>query len=383
MEALHCEEPIRFVSGNAYSLDLDYLIEKTDGVDLQAYDIYVVFLSGGKDSVACLLELIEQGIPRDKIECHHHLIDGEGPEFMDWPCTEEYCKALCKALGVKLYFSWKEGGFLREMERDNAPTAAVLFETPEGETKKVGGDSDKLGTRKQFPALSADLRVRWCSAYLKVDVGKKVISHQKRFEGKRTLVLTGERAEESPSRARYASFEPHASSSTKVAQKDAQGQKRIGRDGKVIFDIKRNKKRFVDHYRIIQDWEEERVWDLMKKYRILPHPAYILGFGRCSCLICIFASANQLATIQSFMPNRFENIEAVEAKYGKTIHFSRNSDKEVVQIPLAEVAAKGTPYQVDKKWLEIAMNRGTFAHDIIVDNWELPAGAFGDSCGPT
>ena len=69
MEALHCEEPIRFVSGNAYSLDLDYLIEKTDGVDLQAYDIYVVFLSGGKDSVACLLELIEQGIGRDIFVC--------------------------------------------------------------------------------------------------------------------------------------------------------------------------------------------------------------------------------------------------------------------------------------------------------------------------
>ena len=383
MEALHCEEPIRFVSGNAYSLDLDYLIEKSDVVDLQAYDIYVVFLSGGKDSVACLLELIEQGIPREKIECHHHLIDGEGPEFMDWPCTEEYCKALCKALGVKLYFSWKEGGFLREMERDNAPTAAVLFETPEGEIRKVGGNSDKLGTRRQFPALSSDLKIRWCSSYCKIDPGKKVISHQKRFEGKRTLVLTGERAEESPSRARYANFEPHASSATKVAQKDAQGQKRIGHDGKVIFDIKRNKKRFVDHYRIVQEWEEERVWKIMEKYRILPHPAYLLGFGRCSCLTCIFASPNQLATIQTFMPNRFENIEAVEAKYGKTIHFSRNSEKEVVQIPLAEVAAKGTPYQVDKKWLEIAMNRGTFAHDIIVDNWELPAGAFGDSCGPT
>lgn len=48
MEALQCEEPIRFVSGNAYSLDLDYLIEKPDGVDLHSYDTYVVFLSGGK-----------------------------------------------------------------------------------------------------------------------------------------------------------------------------------------------------------------------------------------------------------------------------------------------------------------------------------------------
>jgi len=58
MEALQCEEPIRFVSGNAYSLDLDYLIEKPDGVDLHSYDTYVVFLSGGRIvSLVCLSSL--------------------------------------------------------------------------------------------------------------------------------------------------------------------------------------------------------------------------------------------------------------------------------------------------------------------------------------
>jgi DNA sulfur modification protein DndC len=45
--------------------------------------------------------------------------------LMDWPCTPAFVRATGDALGIPVVFSWREGGFVREMLRDNAPTAPV------------------------------------------------------------------------------------------------------------------------------------------------------------------------------------------------------------------------------------------------------------------
>ena len=39
---------------------------------LEEYDLIVVLLSGGKDSVACFYKLLELGVPKEKIELWHH-----------------------------------------------------------------------------------------------------------------------------------------------------------------------------------------------------------------------------------------------------------------------------------------------------------------------
>lgn len=35
---------------------------------LEEYDLIVVLLSGGKDSIACFYKLLELGVPKEKIE---------------------------------------------------------------------------------------------------------------------------------------------------------------------------------------------------------------------------------------------------------------------------------------------------------------------------
>ena len=120
---------------------------------------------------------------------------------MDWPCTPGYVHAIAKHLGIALYFSWREGGFARELARDAAPTAPILFETPNG-IGYAGGHGPPARAASS-PQTSPDLRVRWCSPALKIDVLAASIRNQPRFYDGRTLVITGERAEESPSRARY------------------------------------------------------------------------------------------------------------------------------------------------------------------------------------
>lgn len=181
-------------------------------VDYSKYDVIVVAFSGGKDSIACFLNLLNTGCPIGKIELWHHDIDAERP-FMDWPVTRSYCKVFAKAFGVKIYFSWKNGGFEGEMLRTNAATNSISFEAPREdgtiEILTAGGESDKFNTRNMFPQKSPDLSVRWCSVYLKIDVASKAIIHQPRFLGKKVLFITGERAEESAGRALYATKEYH------------------------------------------------------------------------------------------------------------------------------------------------------------------------------
>jgi hypothetical protein len=49
---------------------------------LAAYERILVALSGGKDSIACLLALLEAGANPARIELHDHEVDGRGPSFI-------------------------------------------------------------------------------------------------------------------------------------------------------------------------------------------------------------------------------------------------------------------------------------------------------------
>lgn len=322
--------------------------------NLKDYDRFVVFQSGGKDSIACVLHLLDLGVDPDRIELHHHDVDGrEGSRLMDWPITRSYCRAFAKAFRLKLYFSWKVGGIEGEMLRENSRTAPIAWETPQGIVKRAGGESGKLGTRRRFPQVSADLRVRWCSAYAKVDVGARVLSMEPRFRDGKTLVITGERAQESASRARYRIFEPHRTDN---------------RDGPRV-------RRWVDLWRPIHQWTEEEVWDILRRYRVNPHPAYWLGWGRTSCLSCIFGSANQWASVRKVAPETFEQIATYEETFGSTIHR---------MFSVRQLAERGTPYAMDPEMMQLAMGE-TYPEDGILvpeGRWKHPPGAFGEATGP-
>ena len=83
---------------------------------LEEYDLVIILLSGGKDSIACYYKLLELGVPKEKMEFWHHDIDGGNPKRrMDWKCTQNYVKAFAEAEGVKLRLSWRVNGFFGEM----------------------------------------------------------------------------------------------------------------------------------------------------------------------------------------------------------------------------------------------------------------------------
>ena len=194
---------------------------------LADYNRILVAYSAGKDATACVLALLDAGADPRRIELHHHEIDG-ADSFMDWPITPAFARAFAAHLDLPIYFSGREGGLERELARDGAPSAAVYFDLPaDGRGRAcVAGPP---GTRGLFPQVTANLRLRWCSSVCKIDVMDALIRGQDRFGQGRTLVITGERAEESPNRARYAAFGRHR---THCAS------------------------RHVDHWRPVHDWPE-------------------------------------------------------------------------------------------------------------------------------
>jgi 3'-phosphoadenosine 5'-phosphosulfate sulfotransferase (PAPS reductase)/FAD synthetase len=313
--------------------------------DPQSFDVYVVGFSGGKDCQAAFLHLLDIGIPREKIELWHHLVDGkEGSTLMDWPVTSSYCRAFAKSFGVVYYESWKVGGFEGEMLRENALTAPTKFETPNG-IMETGGMRGKFSTRLKFPQVSADLTTRWCSSYLKISPCATAISGQSRFDKKRVLLVTGERAEESTARAKYKSIEEHRASSLS---------------------------RMVRQWRPVHKWTEQNVWDIIRRYRVNPHPAYRLGWSRLSCMKCIFGSPNQWASAMAIDPVGVEKITMYERRFGITIR--RDG-------PLESAIAKGRPYDMAPEVVNLAMS-DNFHEPIFIDDWKLPLGAFGESAGP-
>nr|WP_275447194.1 phosphoadenosine phosphosulfate reductase family protein [Roseomonas mucosa] len=321
---------------------------------MRSYDHVVLFTSGGKDATACLLHLLEQGVDPARIELHHHEVDGRGPPFMDWPVTGAYVAAQATAFGLPLFRSWREGGFEREMLRQDAPTAPILFETPHG-LMRAGGAGPR-NTRLRFPQVSADLSVRWCSAALKIGVGAALIAGQDRFLGRRTLVVTGERAQESAARARYANFEPHRT--------DTRGGAR--------------RPRHVDHWRPVHGWDEARVWEALRRHGVRPHPAYELGWSRLSCMACIFGSAAQWATIRHIAPTLFERIAAYEERFGRTIQRARS---------IRALADLGRPYPAALARSDLVALALGETWDLPIlgppSAWTLPVGAFGEAAGPT
>ena len=88
----------------------------------------IITFSGGKDSIAMERYLHELGIDKNRIELHHHLVDGGMANLWDWACTESYCEAYAEALDLPLVYSWAEGGITAEMFRKDRGRRDVVYQ---------------------------------------------------------------------------------------------------------------------------------------------------------------------------------------------------------------------------------------------------------------
>lgn len=326
-------------------------------IEMDRYDKIVLCMSGGKDSIACLLHLIDIGVDVGRIELWHHDVDGrEGSTLMDWPFMADYNRKLASAFEVPIYFSWLEGGFEGEMLKENAYSRPHYVETPDGllvlerDTTRA-----KPATRLKFPQVSASFQTRWCSSALKIDVGRRALNNQPRFDSKKILFVTGERRQESANRARYNQLEPH------------------------VCDRRRGSKaRHVDAWRPVLHWSEEQVWDALQRHGVTPPVPYRLGWGRSSCMKCIFNDAVIWATLRNHFPGSLDAIAAYEDRFETTISRSR--------IPVIDVSKQADPMDIDDEEAFVQALKRDYMLPIVQvrKDWRLPPGAYTKAgCGPS
>lgn len=385
---------------------------------LEEYDLIVVLLSGGKDSVACLYKLLEMGVPEERIELWHHDIDGGHPSRrMDWRCTQNYVRALADAEGIRLRVSYRVNGFFGELYRIGA-SEPVEWVEPTGEIKQCRLSQNYLkckalkeqatekleellkgyGYRMKFPAKSPDLSRRWCSAYLKVMVAGAVISN---------LDQLGELEKLGGKRHRFpAKGGTHqgrwCSGNLKAAVQDSvtsnldktradkkilivSGERRgesAGRSRYNEMEIHRTNAeakahRIVHQWRPVIDYSEKDVWEVLKRHKVNPHPCYRIGWNRCSCAMCIFSTPTLFAGIKELFPDEYAALRKDEEILGFTLDNKKSLDEFVGD-------AKSCVYRGDEEALRAIMTGEFSVDDIFVKNkWMYPAGAFhGSEGGP-
>lgn len=347
---------------------------------LEAYDLIIVLLSGGKDSVACLYKLLELGVPREKIECWHHDIDGGHPlRRMDWRCTGSYVRTLAEAEGIPLRVSYRVNGFFGELYRIGASEPIEWREPVSQEVRQCRLSSNYIkcrelreqapedleaqlkqyGYRMKFPAKSADLSRRWCSAYLKICVADTVVSNldrlgelKKQQEECKVLIVSGERRGESSGRAKYNEMEIHRTNA----------EKRFHRT--------------VHQWRAVIDYSEKDVWEVLKRHHVNPHPCYRIGWNRCSCAMCIFSTPGLFAGIREIYPEEYEALKKDEEILGFTLDNKKCLDDFVGN-------ARSCVCRKDRKAVRSILTGSFPKREMYVKDWQYPAGAFhGAEGGP-
>lgn len=386
---------------------------------LEEYDLIVVLISGGKDSVACYLKLIELGVPKEKIEFWHHDIDGGHPtRRMDWKCTQNYVKALADAEGVKLRVSYRVNGFFGELYRIGASEPIEWIDPDTGEIRQCKLSSNYLkcrelkeqateemeellkqyGYRMKFPAKTGDLSRRWCSAYLKICVADTVVSNLDRLG---ELEELGGKRHKFPAKGGTHSGR-WCSGNLKAAVQDSvtanleetkhdkkilivSGERRgesAGRSKYNEMEIHRTNAtakahRVVHQWRCCIDYSEKDVWELLKRHHINPHPCYRIGWNRCSCMMCIFSTPRLFAGVKELFPDDYASLRHDEEVLGFTLDNKKNLDEFIGDTPSCVCWN-------DKKAIHSILTGEFGTEDIYTENWNYPVGAFhgadGGSC---
>ena len=341
---------------------------------LEMYDLVIVLISGGKDSIACYYKLLELGVPKSKIEFWHHDIDGGHPSrTMDWRCS------FAEAEQIPLRVSWRKNGFFGELYRIGAselieyvdPETGEIYQCPpskkymECQKLKVAAISEmenklaEFGYRMKFPMKSGDLSRRWCSAYLKIMVADTVLRNMNSVAANLTktrmdiklLIVSGERRGESVGRSKYNEIEIHRTNAVSKHH------------------------RTVHQWRPVIDYSEKDIWEVLKRHKVNPHPCYRAGWNRCSCAMCIFSTPQLFAGIRELYPKEYALLCQDEKVLGFTL--DNHCDLETYI-----GSADSCVYHGDKEAIQSLLTGEFPVESVYVkDKWKYPVGAFHGAAG--
>lgn len=235
--------------------------------------LFVANHSGGKDSQVQLIRLLKR-VPAKQLMVVHASL---GP--MEWPGAMELARDQAAAAGLPFIVAKAAKTFLEMVERrfENRP------EVP------------------SWPSAST----RQCTSDLKRGPIQREVRRYAKANGFKTIVnCLGLRAQESPGRAKRASFSRMSIS---------------------------NSVHTWYEWLPIHDMRTTEVFEAIEQAGQQPHYAYALGNDRLSCVFCIMASKPDLRNGRVEHPELFNQYVEMEVRTGYTMHMNR--------IPLVELAA--------------------------------------------
>lgn len=242
--------------------------------------------SGGKDSQAMLIKLLEIVPPSQILVVHATLGESE------WPGALEHAEAQARAAGVEFIVAKAGKTFLSMVE--------TRFET-----------------RPEVPSWPSASH-RQCTSDLKRGPIEREVRRFAREHGFTTIInCMGLRAEESARRAKAQCWKLNEGNSLQ-AKNYKNGRVAESRDWYDWLPI---------HEMSLQD-----VLSTIKDAGQELHPAYGTGNERLSCVFCIMASQNDLKNGALQNPELYRRYVALEKRTGYTMHQSRKSLEEMTGI---------------------------------------------------
>jgi 3'-phosphoadenosine 5'-phosphosulfate sulfotransferase (PAPS reductase)/FAD synthetase len=247
---------------------------------IAARALFVVNHSGGKDSQAMLISVLER-VPRDLVIVVHASL-GEA----EWEGAMEHARDQATAAGVPFLVATSVKTFFAMVEHRFAV--------------RPGPNSSC------WPSASN----RQCTSDLKRDPIQREVRRYMASRGlKIAVTCLGIRAAESPGRARRATMSVNARGCT------------AGR-------------RWYE-WLPIHEYTTDEVFNAIADAGQRPHWAYEAGNTRLSCVFCIMGSPGDLANGAKHRPELLAKYVEIERRTGYTMHQSRKPLEELIRIGMS------------------------------------------------
>ncbi|ELH0788540.1 phosphoadenosine phosphosulfate reductase family protein [Salmonella enterica] len=239
---------------------------------IDAGALFVSNHSGGKDSQAMLIKLLDAIPARQLVVVHASL------GSVEWPGALELARDQARAAGLPFIVATARKTLLEMVVRrfENRP------EVP------------------SWPSAST----RQCTSDLKRGPIQREVRRYAKANGFKVIVnCLGLRAQESPGRAKRRPFRKNETDSNSVLT--------------------------WYEWLPVHELKTDEVFSVIREAGQKPHYAYELGNERLSCVFCIMASRNDLKNGATCHPELLEQYAELETRTGYTMHMNRIPIKEL------------------------------------------------------
>jgi len=228
--------------------------------------LFVANHSGGKDSQAQLIRLLER-VPAAQLLVVHASLGA-----MEWPGA-------------------------MELARDQAAAAGLPFVVAQASKTMLQMVEHRFESRPEVPSWPS-ASTRQCTSDLKRDPIVREVRGYAKANGYKLIVnCLGLRAQESPGRAKRVPLRTNQRETNSVAT--------------------------WYEWLPVHDLSTTEIFGIIEQAGQKPHYAYALGNDRLSCVFCIMASKKDLVTGHANNPGLLEQYDALEKRTGYTMHMSR------------------------------------------------------------